>query len=494
MSATSDNSLNLLEEKFAIEQLNLIFSKLKRSSAKGIDRIDIEKFESFKQKKIKNSNENLYQEQIKVIHNKCRSGEYKFAPYLEKLQSKGRGKEPRVIGIPTVRDRIALYALKEILSTKFDDCVRRKLADTYIYEIKKILEKQQDYSKLAVFRTDIQNFYGSIDRAVLQKKLQSKLRCEQTLKLLKQAIENPIVPKNYKRDNKKHYKTKKGIPQGISISNLLADIYLQDLDKDMKKHCENNIGNYFRYVDDIIIISDRQHIYKLTKQLKHNLRKIELKLSPNKTRLWTNKIKEIKFDYLGYRFELLEIPSRLNITVRSSTVEKFIESIAGKFANYRYYKKLKTKHYQDLDLDLFKKRFILQLNERITGAIADNKRYGWLFYFSAINDKSLLYKMDKIIASFFTRLEDFNGQPPKELKKLSKTYHKIIYKDRLEDGYIHDYRKYKNIEDKGIFLIERGKEDPNEIKKYSDLKVNEEFEKLKNQNLSQLEKDNANMY
>ncbi|MDJ0726858.1 MAG: hypothetical protein QNJ38_17280 [Prochloraceae cyanobacterium] len=44
MSATSDNSLNLLEEKFAIEHLDFIFkSKLKRSSAKGIDRIDIEK-------------------------------------------------------------------------------------------------------------------------------------------------------------------------------------------------------------------------------------------------------------------------------------------------------------------------------------------------------------------------------------------------------------------------------------------------------------------
>jgi len=490
MSATSDNSLNLLEEKFAIEHLNSIFSKLKRSSAKGIDRIDIEKFQSFKQKKIENSDENLYQEQIKVIHNKCRSGEYKFAPYLEKLQSKGRGKEPRVIGIPTVRDRIALYALKEILSTKFDDCVRRKLADTYIHEIKQILEKQQDYSNLAVFRTDIKNFYGSIDRAILQKKLQSKLRCELTLELLKQAIENPIVPKNYKRDNKKHYKTKKGIPQGISISNLLADIYLQDLDKDMKKHCENNIGNYFRYVDDIIIISDRQNIYKLRKQLKHNLRKIELKLSPNKTRLWTNKIKEIEFNYLGYRFELLENPSRVNITVRSSTVEKFIESIAAKFANYKYNKISILNKRKYLNTEKLKKIFILELNEKITGAISDRKRYGWLFYFAAINDESLLYRIDKKIAGFFKKLKDFE-QAPKELKKLSKTYHKIFYNNKIKDNYIHNYGNYVTIEQKRNFLIERGWIDPN--KTHSQKEIHELYERLKNQNLSQLQKDNANI-
>jgi len=64
MSATSDNLLDLLEEKFAIEYLNNIFDKLKlkRSSAKGIDRIDIEKFEQLKTKESENSDGNHYQE------------------------------------------------------------------------------------------------------------------------------------------------------------------------------------------------------------------------------------------------------------------------------------------------------------------------------------------------------------------------------------------------------------------------------------------------
>lgn len=73
-----------------------------------------------------------------------------------------------------------------------------------------------------------------------------------------------------------------------------------------------------------------------------------------------------------------------------------------------------------LRLEKLKEILIADLNEKITGAISENRRYGWIFYFNAINDMSVLYKIDSIIASFFKRLEDFGRIPPPNLKKFQE--------------------------------------------------------------------------
>ncbi|MDJ0846698.1 MAG: hypothetical protein QNJ08_20980, partial [Crocosphaera sp.] len=118
------------------------------------------------------------------------------------------------------------------------------------------------------------------------------------------------------------------------------------------------------------------------------------------------------------------------------------------------------------------------------------KRYGWVLYYNAVNDISIFYKLDKIIESFFNRLEDFNGKAPHNLKKLSKAYHEGKY--NLHGGYIHDYYKYKTTEEKMNFLSNIGKIDPN--RGYSEEEINEMYEYYKNINLAKLEKDDANIY
>lgn len=47
---------------------------------------------------------------IQIISKKVLAGAYSFTRYREILISKGRGKEPRVISIPTIRDKLALAA------------------------------------------------------------------------------------------------------------------------------------------------------------------------------------------------------------------------------------------------------------------------------------------------------------------------------------------------------------------------------------------------
>jgi len=62
---------------------------------------------------------------FEVIERKVRAGTYHFAPYAEIQLSKGRGKPPRILALPTVRDQTVLSALKDYLL---------KLTDLGIYD------------------------------------------------------------------------------------------------------------------------------------------------------------------------------------------------------------------------------------------------------------------------------------------------------------------------------------------------------------------------
>lgn len=468
----SETPYQLLKSHFKIQSLKEIYNqKFKLSRTKGIDRLSGIQFG--KQSK----------SQIRVIHKKCLEGTYKFSPYLELLQSKGRGKKPRLLAIPTVRDRIVLHALKEILFKVFPDCVPRKLANTYIYDIKKFISCNSP-CEISIYRADLEDFYGSIDRDKLFYKLKKKIKSRKLLTLIEKAIETPIVPKTYSRRNIKKYLEEakiKGVPQGLSISNILASIYLYEFDNDMKQNpC---VEVYYRYVDDILIFSAKEKIDDIERLLQHRIEALNLRLNTDKT---YKKGGEEEFEYLGYHFELPKV------TIRPTTIEKFLHSIAAKFSSYNYnrQKKLKQLNKNRYGVEKLKEVFITDLNEKITGAISQNRKYGWIFYFSAINDISILYKIDAIIASFFKRIEDFDKVPPSSLKKISRAFYEAKYSPG--GGYIHNYNSYETVEQKKDFLIQRGRIEFN--KKYSEEEINDLYENLKQKNLSDLDKDDTMLY
>src|SRR5208283_3381058 len=93
------------------------------SNCKGIDRMNGKQFSLHAK------------EMLDVTSHKCINGNFRFSPFLETLKSKGRDKFPRVIAIPTIRDRIVLNQLNKIISTIFVDCVPRNIANSYIRKL-----------------------------------------------------------------------------------------------------------------------------------------------------------------------------------------------------------------------------------------------------------------------------------------------------------------------------------------------------------------------
>ncbi|MEM8613043.1 MAG: reverse transcriptase domain-containing protein [Cyanobacteria bacterium P01_H01_bin.105] len=470
------------EQNFRVRKLNSIYSeKFSHSKLKGVDRLNGYSFAC------------RAKTELKTISHKSLNADYKFSPYLELLKSKGRGKEPRILAIPTIRDRIVLNALKEVLFEVFPECVKRDFSNSFVHKIKQTADLRNP--QVGFFRTDIKNFYGSIDHSILLKKIKTKTRSKKILKMIKRSISRPIVPKIYRKDNLKSYRVS-GVPQGLSISNILAEIYMHEVDEIMQK--DSRVIHYCRYVDDILIIARRDHIADVVKTLTLNLPSSEdssLELNEDKTH--TNVVLadgfrvSKTFEYLGYLFD------NGSVAPKKSSEEKIIRSVISEFCEYRHaFEKLiksRKKHKRKkAEMDKLKKAIIFRLNERITGAISEKKKYGWIFYFSEINDLSSLHRIDSVIRRIFNSRSEFGNKAPANLKKVSRAYYEAKYTPR--SGYIHDYSNYRTVEQKRDFLIGSGFDTEARLKGLKPNSVIKKFDLLMRRNLSKLVEDETFIY
>ena len=190
------------------------------------------------------------------------------------------------------------------------------------------------------------------------------------------------------------------------------------------------------------------------------------------------------FGYLGYVFKW---PS---IAVRDATIERFLQTIAAKFSDYTHNKARRLERFRYLTSARLKQIFLLELNERITGAVSEQKRYGWIAYFNEITELSLLHRLDEAIAAMFKRLPDFGHAAPPDLKRLSRAYFEMKFNP--QGGYVRDYDKIVSRIEMLNFLVERGRFDPAEA--LTDEQISDRFKKYKHHILAAMHSDEAVIY
>lgn len=222
----------MMDELFS--ELNLqkcYMENLRKKCVVGNDKIGRIKFE------------NHLPSTMTLINTKILTSKYKFTSYKGTLIHKGINKVPRMIVMPTIRDKLVLIVLKEYLAEQYQE-VKIPLVQCIIQDIKKDINNFNSYVKI-----DIKDFYGSINQEILLRKLKGiDIRAE---KLIKRCIENEIIC--YPFGKMSYVET--GIPQGLPISNILAEIYLSEIDRN---HKENKNYRYYRYVDDIFILCNKK--------------------------------------------------------------------------------------------------------------------------------------------------------------------------------------------------------------------------------------------
>ena len=455
---------HLMSKQFLIQVFGTEFSK---SQSKGVDRLNGFQFSV------------QAHEHLDVASRKCLSGSYRFSPYLEHLKLKGRGKEPRVVGIPCIRDRIILNQLNKFLAYLFPECVPKNIANSYIREISADLMGRHAESTF-VCGCDIRTFYDSIKREYLIEELSKRVKTPEALALIRHAINTPTVPKNVRRISYKEYRNDLGVPQGLAISNILAAIYMRVVDADMYKLPVK----YYRYVDDVLMYGDEDGLKKAQKSLAARLKRRGLDLHGKKSGKSHFASLDKPFSYLGYRFEWPVI------TVRDATVERLLQSLAAKFSDYIHNRVRRLEKFKYLDEKRLGDIFIIELNERITGAISEKKRYGWVAYFSQINDLTLLHKLDSMVVSLFARLPDFGRKPPSTLKTFARSYYEMKFNPT--GGYVKNYDVILTRTDKLSFLLERGLVGPEEL--LTDEQIDERYERYRKRVLSEMHADEGVLY
>lgn len=379
----------LYSEKLSIDNLNSIFTlKIRHKANPGHDKISLKNFDVDKH--------------IEIISRKTQIGNYKFTPYKEKLISKGKGKFPRIISIPTIRDKVTLSALNEILTESFSMILDTKTSTITMQQIKaEIDSKQFDY----FIKIDIKSFYDAIDHQILMKKIKKVIKDKRILELIQNAIENPTVAST----SKKYTMSKKGVPQGISISNILANIFLNDFDNKFSRF--KNIA-YFRYVDDILILCKSNNHKRIQYSIHNELcNKLSLEINEKKDHGSLTK----GFDYLGYKYTEIK-EGLLGLTVKEKNLRKLEDSLIKIISTYKVDKKSEV--------------LVWNLNLRITGFIIEKKRYGWLFFYSKLDDISILYHLDWLV----NKICDDAGVKKElklRIKKFVRAYHEITKKGEV---------------------------------------------------------------
>lgn len=463
----SDDS-TLFKVLFAQTELETVFKeRFASTSGKGVDRLNGFQFALDSKS------------QLAIASTKCLTARYRFSPFLEVLKTKGRDKNPRLIGIPTVRDRVVLHQLNKFLAAIYPERVPKNVASTYVREISADLDGKSP-ADTWICTTDIKTFYDSIRRERLVKILAKRIKSQSALKLIGHALAAPTVPKNTRRAKHKDYRTDIGVPQGLAISNILASIYMQEVDEVMP-----TMGiTYYRYVDDVLMYGEHDAVQKAFGSLRARLNRRGLSLHPiGSGKSHIQPLAE-PFGYLGYTFQWPLI------SVRDSTKERFLQSIAAKFSDYTHNKARRLERFKYLTPERLKEIFLLELNERITGAIAHNKRYGWIAYFNQISDLKVLHRLDHAIESMFKRLSDFGGTAPADLKRLGRAYFEMKFSP--QGGYVRDYDKITTRVEMLALLSERGRVGPDEA--LTDEQIKDRYDKYLQHILAAMHKDEGVLY
>ena len=123
-----------------------------------------------------------------------------------------------------------------------------------------------------VLKTDVEDFFPSVDRHILQTQLRASISDEALCDFLMKVI-SPVLLAN----NRSFIQTA-GLPQGNGITPFLANLYLHGLDMAVAGL------QYFRYVDDILVLGQtRQEVLQAKRLIERLLNRLHLHLNVRKT-------------------------------------------------------------------------------------------------------------------------------------------------------------------------------------------------------------------
>ena len=231
-----DPNAYLLERILSRENMLQAWKRVKANhGAPGIDGMTIEAFPEY------------LREHWKAVRESILSGTYQPLPVRRTEIPKQTG-GTRPLGIPIVLDRLIQQAIAQVLVPIYDSGFSEssfgfrpgRSAHKAVRQVREYIRKGY---RVAV-DMDLSKFFDTVNHDALMLRVARKVRDKRVLRLIGKYLRAGVVVKG------RLQKTPKGVPQGGPLSPLLANILLDDLDKELEKR-----GHRFaRYADDFIIL------------------------------------------------------------------------------------------------------------------------------------------------------------------------------------------------------------------------------------------------
>ena len=280
-----------IDKKLVYEAYQAVQSN---GGAAGVDGQTIEQFEA-------DLKSNLYK-----IWNRMSSGTY-FPPPVRAVPIPKKSGGQRILGVPTVADRVAQMVVKQVIEPTLDSVF---LADSYGYRPRKSaldavgVTRERCWRYDWVLEFDIKGLFDNIDHELLLRAIRKHVKCKWALLYIERWLKAPMV-----QEDGTTIERTRGTPQGGVVSPILANIFMH-YTFDLWMVRTHPALPWCRYADDgLVHCRNEQEAQDLKTELQARLAECRLEMHPTKTKIVYCKDRRrkgtypnVKFDFLGYCF------------------------------------------------------------------------------------------------------------------------------------------------------------------------------------------------
>jgi RNA-directed DNA polymerase len=375
----------LMDKVFAPDTLAAAWTKVRANKgAAGVDGQSIERFEA---------RADIYLAELSTA---LREGSYQPQAVKRVDIPKGDGRT-RLLGIPTVKDRIVQQAVRLVIEPIFEAGFRgesfgfrpgRGCHDA-LREVDRLIKDGYTY----VVDADLAGYFDSIPHDRLMARVEAKVSDGRVLDLIRGWLKADILK------GLETWTPTQGSPQGAVISPLLANIYLDPLDAFIAERGYRMA----RYADDFVILCrTREEAEAALDDVRAWVTMNGLALHPQKTHVDDCRQPGQGFEFLGYRFEAGERHVRkksltkLKDSIRAKTKRTRGDSLARIVAGlnrtlrgwFAYFKHAHQKTFEKLDgFTRRRLRALLRRQEKKSSSMgisrADHQRWPNAFFAEA---------------------------------------------------------------------------------------------------------------
>jgi RNA-directed DNA polymerase len=303
---------SLMDKVFAPATLALAWTKVRANKgAAGVDGQSVKRFAA---------KADIY---LLELSTALREGTYRPQAVKRVEIPKGDGRT-RPLGIPTVKDRIVQQAVRLVIEPIFE----HEFAEASYgfrpgrgcHDALREVDRLVKAGYVHVVDADLESYFNSIPHEALMARIEARISDGRVLDLIRGWLTADIL------SGLERWTPMQGSPQGAVISPLLANIYLDPLDRLMADRGYRMV----RYADDFVILCRaREEALTALDIVRAWTDQAGLTLHPAKTHVGDCRLPGQGFEFLGYRFEA---GRRL---VRKKSLAKLKDSIRAKTARNR---------------------------------------------------------------------------------------------------------------------------------------------------------------